>query len=147
MIHTLSRPRIESSHARAKRKKGAVENPASELLADGKDVVTILVNIVDGIHDLLHEENAQTTDRPLLGTEGNVGILLLCGVEGLSAVRDDEGDNAGNDSGVDVDRSMLSLGIGIEDNVGDSLFQGEVETHGRGGVYVCGLGNGINVSG
>ena len=106
----------------------------SEVLAQGKDVLTVEALVADVVHDGLHEMDAEPADAALLNGERGVDVGLGCGVEGDAGVGDDNGHAlvVGLDANVGI--ALGTSGIGIGHDVDDGLLEGQVELHGGGHV-------------
>ena len=105
-----------------------------QLLAQLEDVVPVSVFVVDGVHELVDEEDAETSDGTFFDGECEVGRVLLGGVEGGAGVADGEDEVGVGGGGLEQDVAYGAFWVGVVHHVDYGFFEGEVQIHGVGGV-------------
>jgi hypothetical protein len=93
----------------------------------GQYIVSVLVRILDFVHNFFDEVDAQTADFTLFEGNVEVGLFLFEWVEGRSFVPDFQSDGVVGNVGGEGYLAFSALGVGVHDDVGECLIQGEID--------------------
>lgn len=61
-----------------------------EVFTEREHILAVNALIVDGVHEIAYQKDAQTANWPFLSGECGVGGGCFCGIEGYAAVYDDK---------------------------------------------------------
>ena len=98
-----------------------------KVLFECEHIITVDALIVDGVHQLLHQQDAQATDGTVFGIERGVDLVGLRRVKGFTLVGDDDFEPLLGGFGFNGYVSLCTNGIGIAHHVDHGLLDSQHE--------------------